>query len=329
MTGASWKRLSQRSTALFALLFALAGTVTPTVAGSLQSFHFQSAALGQDQVAQVYVPSGDAPKGGWPVLYLLHGLNGSATDWDRLGKIRSTMDKLTEDGEIRPLLIVMPSGGNSWYVDSADVKGPGNYATAIAHDLAQAVEASFPVGKDRSHRAIAGLSMGGFGALRLGLADPGRYSAIAALSPAIWQNIPSAAVEKTSKDLEIMRSSYFQKADPDTVTTGIVLPPDGSHFGGAFGTPFDARRFNASNVFTLLERAVESKKNLPSIFLTVGDDDSHLLWRGAIAFFETMRMDGRMIDFRVTNGDHNWECWKASLGDALRFIDRNMMQPPA
>lgn len=327
--GALHKPNLDRSWISLILLVLSISLASPCVAGTLQAFHFSSPALGRDQEAQVYVPSGDAPKGGWPVLYLLHGLNGAATDWDRLGKLKTTVDKLVADGEIKPLLIVMPSGGNSWYVDSADVKGPGNYATAIARDLTQAVETAYPVGRDRSHRAVAGLSMGGFGALRLGLAEPGRYSAIAALSPAIWQNIPATALEKTQKDLDIMRASYFQKLDADTVTAGVVLPPNGDHFSGAFGTPFDARRFNGANVFTLLERAVESTKNLPSIYLTVGDDDSHLLFRGAIAFFETMRMDGRMIDFRVTNGDHDWECWRASLGDALRFIDRNMTQPPA
>lgn len=319
----------RRSTPVWAALLLILGMATPAMASTLQSFRYHSSALNQDQTAQVYVPAGDPPKGGWPVLYLLHGLNGAATDWDRLGKLRVTVDKLIADEDIKPLLIVMPSGGNSWYVDSADVKGPGNYATAISRDLEQAVEQGFTVGRDRSHRAIAGISMGGFGALRLGLTDPTRYSAIAALSPAIWQNIPTSAIDKSTAELDALRAGYFQKQDGNTVTAGLVMPPDGAHFGGAFGTPFDAKRFNAANVFTLLERAVETKKNLPSVYLTVGDDDSHLLWRGAIAFFETMRMDGRMIDFRVTDGDHDWDCWKASLGDALLFIDHSMTQPPA
>ena len=322
--------LRRRATALTScLVLLLSGMIVPAMASALQTFQYHSAALNQDQSAQVYVPNGPAPKGGWPVLYLLHGLNGAATDWDRLGKLRTTVDKMIADDDLKPLIIVMPSGGKSWYVDSADVKGPGNYATAISRDLEQAVEQAFPVGKDRAHRAIAGISMGGFGALRLGLSDPTRYSAIAALSPAIWQNIPTTALDKSAAELDALRSGYFQKADASTVTTGLVMPPDGAHFGGAFGTPFDAKRFNASNVFTILQRAVETKKNLPSVYLTVGDDDSHLLWRGAIAFFETMRMDGRMIDFRVTDGDHDWDCWKASLGDALLFIDHNMTQPPA
>ena len=293
-------------------------------AGTVRQFTYPSISLGREQVAQIYVPDGEPPVGGWPVLYLLHGLDGTATDWEAQGKVQDTLDRLIAAHKIRPILVVMPAGANSWYVDSADVHGPGNYATAIGQDLPTAVEAAFPVGADRSNRAIAGLSMGGFGALRLGLAKPERYAAVAAMSPAIWQNLPIApdGVQPSTPDPQ--RALYFRKSDPADVTIGLDLPPDGSHFGSAFGTPFDPHRFNAANVFTLLQQAVDSKKALPSIFLTVGDDDSHLLWRGAIAFFETMQMDRRDMEFRVTDGDHNWTCWRASLADALVFIDAHV-----
>jgi S-formylglutathione hydrolase FrmB len=297
-------------------------------ASTLKPFRFLSAALGSEQVAQVYVPDDAPPSGGWPVLYLLHGLDGTASDWQRLGNLQSSLDGLIAAHLVRPMVVVMPTGGNSWYVDSADVKGPGNYGSAIAHDLPAAVEQAFPVRTDRAHRAIAGLSMGGFGALRIGLAEPERFQAVAALSPAIWQNVPEEDVGKPAKEMEQLRSqTYFKKADPDDVTIGLDLPPPGPHFGGAFGTPFDARRFNAANVFTLLQKAVDARKVLPNVYLTVGDDDSHLLWRGAIAFFETMQMDNRAIEFRVTDGDHNWTCWRKSLTDALLFIDRQFGKP--
>lgn len=294
----------------------------PAHAGVVRNFRYASPALGSEQVAQIYIPDGRPPADGWPVLYLLHGLDGAATDWQTLGGIQSALDGLIADHRIRPMLVVMPPGGNSWYVDSAEIHGPGNYATATARDLPRAIEAEFPVGTDRGHRAVAGLSMGGFGALRLGLAEPDRYVAVAAMSPAIWQNIPAEDLDKPDRYLERLRTAgYFRKADPTDVTVGLDLPPDGRHFGSAFGTPFDPRRFNAENVFTLLQAAVDAHKKLPSIFLTVGDDDSHLLWRGAIAFFETMQMDRRDMEFRVTDGDHNWRCWRSSLKDAVVFID--------
>ncbi len=307
-----------RSIWLSALLLGLALLCGPAKAGVLQQFHYASPALGRDQSAMVYVPS-STRRENWPVLYLLHGRNGSAGDWDRLADIKAVLDRMIEEKRIRPLLVVMPEGENSWYVDSAAVGGPGDFGTDIQRDLPAAIEAAFPVATDRLHRAIAGLSMGGYGALRIALTNPDRYGAVAALSPAIWQNIPLKAAPATDAEGAPL---YFRWVDPSTVTVGIDLPPGGSHFGGAFGTPFDPARFNDQNVFTALQRALRAKKRLPSIFLSVGDDDSHLLWRGSIAFFETMQASGRSMDFRVTDGDHNWTLWKQSMIDAIVFVDQ-------
>lgn len=312
-----------RGSILAAILMLASGWTSPLMAGTLRDFSYASASLGRSQVAQVYLPEGAPPEAGWPVLYLLHGLNGAPTDWETLGGIKGQLDQLIAKHLIKPMMVVMPQGGNSWYVDSADVNGPGNYASAIAHDLPKAVESAFPVGRDRLHRAIAGLSMGGYGAIRIALSEPERYIAIAAMSPAIWQNVPVNIIARTSGDLPVIKATaYFKTEDPSTVTVGVDLPPDGRHFGGAFGTPFDARRFNQDNVFTLLQRRVDDRSALPHMFITVGDDDSHLLWRGAIALFETMQMNHRQIEFRVTDGDHDWHCWKRSTLDTLTFVDR-------
>lgn len=306
------------------MVWLLASLMTPVLAGTLRDFGYSSPALGRGQIARVYLPDGTAPDTGWPVLYLLHGLNGAPTDWESIGGIHGVLDRLIAQHTIGPMVVVMPQGGNSWYVDSADVNGPGNYATALARDLPKAVEAAFPVGRDRNHRAIAGLSMGGFGAVRIALSEPDRYVAAAAMSPAIWQNVPAEIIANWPSDAaQIGKTAYFKAEDPTTVTVGVDLPPDGRHFGGAFGTPFDPRRFNDENVFTLLRRGIDGKIRLPRLFITVGDDDSHMLWRGAIAFFETMQMNHRAVEFRVTDGDHDWHCWKGSMVDTLSFVDRS------
>ncbi|WP_131115826.1 alpha/beta hydrolase [Lichenihabitans psoromatis] len=323
-------RVSKRLIDLALAVLVLGAVALPAIAGTLQPFHYHCAALSKDQTAQVYVPSGQRPATGWPVLFLLHGLNGAGSDWETLGNISATLDDLIAQKRIRPVLVVMPDAGNSWYVDSGAIGGPGDYATAIGRDLPRAVDAAWPVAKDRLHRAIAGVSMGGYGALRFALSDPDRYGAVAALSPAIWQNIPLPADEASAMNAgsapppphdRAPAIAYFQKVDPATVTIGVDLPPDGAHFGGAFGTPFNPKRFNASNVFTLLNKAIDTGKLLPAIYLSVGDDDSHLLWRGSIAFFETMQMNRLDVDFRVMDGDHNWALWKKSIVDALIFVD--------
>nr|WP_035485409.1 alpha/beta hydrolase family protein [Geminicoccus roseus] len=292
-------------------------------AGELAPRSFASTALGEQIPAIIYTPDGQPPEEGWPVLYLLHGHDGSERSWADLGDIQATLDQLTSTGSIEPALVVMPGGGNSWYVDSADVAGPGDFATAIAHDLRLAVEAAYPVRSDRGGRAIAGLSMGGYGALRLALEHPEQYVAAASLSGAIWQNIPPEDFNATVEGIDIIqKTAYFHRIDPETVTAGRVLPSVASHFGGAFGVPFDPRRFNRMNVFTLLERQLETKAGLPAIYLTCGDDDRFDLWRGALALFETGRADGlEDMQLRITDGDHAWSVWSTSIVDALKFID--------
>ena len=283
------------------LAFLLISTVA-TPAGSLMTRSFHSSGLGHSMDVSVYEPDGSPPDAGWPTLFLLHGLGGSHADWAAFGNIDKTLDRLIGTNAIAPLIVVMPDADNSWYVDSSEVGGPGDYETAILKDLRRFIEAPYPARTDFPGRAIAGLSMGGFGALRLSLTDPGTFCAVAALSPAMWQNVPPDEIDEAPEQMELIdESAYFHRHDPVTVTAGVVVRPPGPHFGGAFGTPFNPRRFNRQNVFTLLAEGVKSNAVLPAIFVTVGDDDSHRLWGGAIALFETMQADKRNVEFRVTD----------------------------
>jgi S-formylglutathione hydrolase FrmB len=300
----------------------------PAHASTIEEMSIPSKALGRPLVVSVYRPAEQPPKAGWPVLYLLHGLDGSDRDWSVLGDIQGTLDRLIKGGRIHPMLVVMPSAGNSWYVDSADVNGPGNFETAILTDLPKAIEKRFAPHCERRTRAIAGISMGGFGALRFAFKRPDRYVAVASLSGAIWQNVPVGAAAGGLRWTGAS-GAYFQRVDPETVIGGVDLPPDGGHFGGAFGTPFDARRFNAASVFTLLARQVKAGNELPAIYLTVGDNDSHNLWRGSVALYETLMADRQKVEFRVTDGDHVWSLWRRTIEDALVFVDSKFAVPDA
>ena len=304
---------------LFAVL-ALLGAPVAARPSVVEEVALPSAALGRPLEVSIYRPDGPAPAGGWPVLYLLHGLHGCDRDWPSLGGVQATLDRLIAARRVGPMLVVMPDAGDSWYVDSAEVGGPGNYQTAILDDLPRAIERAYPVRADRAGRAIAGLSMGGFGALRLALTRPDRYVAAASLSGAIWQNLPVADSGRAGE--------YFRRVDPATVVSGIDLPPEGGHFGAAFGAPFDPRRFNAANVFTLLARRIGEGAALPAIYLTVGDHDSHDLWRGSIALYQTLMADHIGVDFRVTGGDHVWALWRRSIEDVLVFVDSSFVAAP-
>jgi len=167
--------------------------------------------------------------------------------------------------------------------------------------------------------------MGGFGALRFALIRPDRFVAVASLSGAIWQNLPAGGAPGAPP----VSADYFRRVDSSTVVSGIDLPPEGRHFGAAFGAPFDPARFNAANVFTLLAQRLREGGRLPAIYLTVGDHDSHDLWRGSIALYETLMADRVDVAFRVTDGDHAWSLWRRSIEDALAFVDSRFGRPPA
>jgi len=113
----------------------------------------------------------------FPVLYLLHGLSDDHTAWIRRTSIERYVENL-------PLMIVMPSADRSWYTDS--VSSPTSaYETFIIRDLIGFVDRSFNTRKNRYGRAIAGLSMGGYGAFKLALKHPDIFCAAASLSGAL------------------------------------------------------------------------------------------------------------------------------------------------
>ncbi len=290
--------------------------------GGIVYMDVPSASLGHDVKTAIYRPNAKPPAGGWPVLYLLHGLGGDATSWQRLGNIEATLDRMIAAGDIAPLLVVMPDADNSWYVNAGGIGSGGAYETALMRDFPDWIEAHYPTRVDRGGRAVAGLSMGGYGALRFAMKAPERYVVVAALSPAIWQNVPDADLDSPPETLQLMSdTAFFQRTDRATVTDGVDMPPPGKHFAGAFGEPFNARFFNAQNVFTLLADRIDNNGGLPVIYVTVGDDDSHKLWRGAIELYETLQADQRDSELRITDGDHDWALWKVSIIDALIFIN--------
>src|SRR6476661_5559111 len=106
----------------------------------------------------------EASQENYPVLYLLHGLFGSFDNWLELTRIK---DYLTD----KKLIVVLPEGGNGWYSDSATIE-KDKFESSFINELIPAVEASYRVFATQAKRAVAGLSMGGFGALKFALKRP-------------------------------------------------------------------------------------------------------------------------------------------------------------
>lgn len=125
--------------------------------------HFWSASIQKQTSAYVVLPDGG--QGPFAVFYLLHGLSDNHTIWVRRTSIERYVQNL-------PLMVVMPDGGRGWYTDAA--QGPAGEA-AIIKDLIPFIDRAFHTKAERAGRCIGGLSMGGYGAVKLGLKHPDMF----------------------------------------------------------------------------------------------------------------------------------------------------------
>jgi len=141
---------------------------------------FHSAALNRDMQYRTIVPVNVAPDQKVPVLYLLHGGGGGFHDWSNYSDVARYAE--------RGLILVMPEGNSSYYTNSAD-HPQDRYEDYIVHDLIADVEHRFPALSGRANRAIAGVSMGGFGAVVLALKHPDLFVFAGGLSSAL--DVPS------------------------------------------------------------------------------------------------------------------------------------------
>ncbi len=169
--------------------------------GKIDSIMYDSKTVGSKRKSLIYTPPGFSKERKYPVLYLLHGIGGDEREWLNGGTPQVILDNLYADDKIEPMIVVMPNGramkddrvtGNIF--DSARVKAFATFEQDLLDDLIPFIEKKYPVLKDREHRAIAGLSMGGGQSLNFGLGNLDKFAWIGAFSAAPNTKPPAALV---------------------------------------------------------------------------------------------------------------------------------------
>ena len=248
-----------------------------------KDFTFHSASLERDMRYRVLFPRDYDQGGRFPVLYLLHGLYGNYLDWD-------TRTGLENYARHLRILIVMPDAGNSWYTNSATVPGD-KFEDYIVKDLIQQIDDRHPTIRNRDARAVAGLSMGGYAAVKLGLKYPDLFDFAGSLSGAL----------NAGQDLYALQPDF--RAD-----LLRVFGPKGS------------RTRTDNNVFVLLNAPHQAA--YPYFYLACGTSDFFLATNRAFV----RELSSRKIpyEYHEAAGDHNWEYWDRAVQPMLRAMERTM-----
>ena len=213
------------TTGSFSVKFASLMQATGT---ELRDQTIESKVLGRTMKYSVYLPKGYDKSKEYPVLYMLHGANGSNNDWLNGGKINVNASTAASDGTAPEMIVICPDcGGDNFYCDNYggnDIK----YMTYFFTEFLPTVENLYAVKKDRASRAIGGLSMGGFGSLYYGLLHPEMFSYVYACSPATYidgapnlydllskadvSKLPGITIEIGTEDFLFQSAGSFKQA---------------------------------------------------------------------------------------------------------------------
>ncbi|MCA9734114.1 esterase family protein [candidate division KSB1 bacterium] len=159
--------------------------------GKLDTLKYASKTVGVPRQCVVYTPPGYSENKKYPVLYLLHGIGGDEFEWLNGGQPHIILDNLYAENKIQPMIVVLPNGramkddraGGDIFAKEK-VEAFATFENDLLNDLIPFIENKYPVKREREHRAIAGLSMGGGQSLNFGLGNPGIFAWIGGFSSA-------------------------------------------------------------------------------------------------------------------------------------------------
>ena len=227
---------------------------------------------------------GKGADGKCKTLYLLHGMSDDQTIWQRRTSIERYASKLG-------IAVVMPTTHLAFYTDTTYGM---KYWTYVSEELPQICRGFFPQMSDRREDTLAaGLSMGGYGAWKLGLGAGGTFGAAASLSGALDM------VEDYRRNVEAAEDAEM-----------LAL------FRGIFGSADDLKGSD-NDLLALAERNVAEKKPLARLYAWCGTED--FLYQGNLKAWDYVRKLGYDLTCEETAGDHQWRYWDEKIQDVLRW----------
>jgi S-formylglutathione hydrolase FrmB len=236
----------------------------------------------------------------YPVTYLLHGYSDNDMGWMQFGEANLIADECIAKREIPPMILVMPDGGVSFYINNFD--NSTRYEDFFIQEFMPFIEKNYRIRAEKRYRGISGLSMGGFGTMNFALKYPDKFAACVAFSAALFSQESILAMEE--KDWAWICNSLYgpYKAGESRLT---------EHYRK--NNPFDVSKNKGKDAYANLR-----------IMIDCGDDD--FLTDDNCRLHIHFNKLGIKHEFRMRDGAHTWSYWRSGLPDALKFIGDSFHQ---
>ena len=231
----------------------------------------------------------------YPVLYFLHGLGDNEQTLFNSGGW-TLLEDLRNQHKMGDFMIVAPEGKRSFYIDSAD--GSVRYNEFFLQEFLPQIESKYRIKPGRAGRAISGISMGGYGALRFAFAHPELFSAVSAQSAALITESPQT-LDSASR-------------------TGAPL---GGVLAAVFGKPIDVPHWNDNSPFVLAKRNASGLRKL-AIYFNCGQDDNYGFEKGAATLHDTLQKDVVKHEYHPYPGDHSFTYFLSHFAEVMEFHSR-------
>lgn len=291
------------------LVFCLTTSASAQYGTVDNSLSITSEILDQEVSYSVYLPeSYHTSTRAYPIVYLLHGMTGNSNDWITMGEVQRIAGTAMATGKTSEMIIVMPDGlYDSFYINNYD--GSENWEDFFHEELIPQVEEKFRVTSTRNFRAIAGLSMGGYGATYHAVKYPDKFSAVYAMSAAFLE------VEPVVSENEGMggNQELYQE---------IWGPLNEEGLPENYEKHSIQEMFKTMDTFEQVEgtwfQGRQGETPLPRIYIECGDDD--FLLNQNMNFVKILNEKNVPFEFRVRDGGHTWEYWRPALANMMEFF---------
>lgn len=262
------------------------GSAQRGAGATVETVQFQSALVGKTLPYNVVLPPDYRASRvtRYPVVYLMHGLTGHYSDWLTRSNVADYASKYR-------MIVVMPEGNDAWYTDSATAAND-KYESYFIRELLPDVQKRYRTIESRYGRGVAGLSMGGYGALKFGLKYPATFAFAGSMSGALR---PTTWTEEELKDFKPIRDSVF----------------------GVFG-PMGSDTRKANDIYQLVRSASAARiSSLPYFYLDCGTED--VLANDNAQFAALLREKKIVHEYRQLPGNHNWQYWDQQVQEVLKI----------